>query len=392
MHLAHLALTNFRTFRQLELDLQPGLHVLTSGNAFGKTNFLEGITLLATTRSFRAARDADMIAWKAIQDDPLPAASLSAKVETAGDPVTLDVAIIGSASQRVTTNGTALKASSRRFRVNGVARRASDLIGHLRVVVFGADDLDIIAGSPSGRRRYLDITISQFDPAYVRALRRYNRVLQQRNSLLRRLQERRATVDELDFWDGELASAGSVLLLGRTETLTALAEDAAAKHTELAPSGGRLEICYRPAIPAELAQKLNEPNLSQRLQVILSDGRAEDIRSGMTLMGPHRDDIAFLLEGHDAGTFASRGQQRTAALSLRLAEVLLSTKRTSDPPLLLLDDIFSELDAERRDHVMAIAHNVDQVIITSPDKDRPSPQDLPSARRYSIHDGLILPL
>ncbi len=390
MHLAHLALTNFRTFRHLELDLQPGLHVVASGNALGKTNLLEAITLLATARSFRAGSDADLIAWDALAEDPLPAARLSARVETAGDPVTLEVTVIARSGEQDDAGRAETIAASRRFRVNGVARRASDLIGRLRVVMFGADDLRIIGGPPARRRRYLDITISQFDPSYVRALQRYSRVLPQRNSLLRRLQERRAAPAELDFWDEELATAGAVVLVARARTLTALGEDAAARHAELAPSGGRLEVCYRPAA-AGLAETITEPGLAERLRAAFQEQRATDIQAGMTRIGPHRDDIAFLLGGHDAGAFASRGEQRTAALALRLAEVALSTRRTSDPPLLLLDDILSELDAERREHVLAVAHDVDQVIITSPDEDRPAPGDLPDARRYRIQDGEIRP-
>ena len=192
MYLAHLALTNFRTFRRLELDLPPGLHLITSANALGKTNLLEAIAMLATARSVRGGTDADLIAWEALEEDPLPAARLSARVETVDGSTTLEIAVIARdlQAQRPPHSPPDRKVTaSRRFRVNGVARRASDLIGRLRVVMFAAEDLRLIDGPPTLRRRYLDITISQFDPAYVRALQRYSRVLQQRNSLLRRLQE-----------------------------------------------------------------------------------------------------------------------------------------------------------------------------------------------------------
>ena len=391
MHLAHLALTNFRTFRRLELDLQPGLHVVTGGNASGKTNLLEAISLLATARSFRSGSDAELIAWDALARDPLPAARLGARVETAEGSITLEVAVIARTAREGEAEPTGAATASRRFRVNGVARRASDLIGRLRVVMFGAEDLRIIGGPPAGRRRYLDITISQFDPAYVRALQRYSRVLQQRNSLLRRLQERRAAAAELDFWDDELAATGAVVITARAQALVELGRGAAAHYAELSPSGERLEACYRPAVPPELAATLAEHGLEQRLRAALGAQHADDIRSGTTRIGPHRDDIAFLVGGHDAGAFASRGEQRTAALALRLAEVALSTQRTADPPLLLLDDILSELDADRRERVLAVAYGVDHVVITSPDEDRPAPAELPEARRYRVGDGEVLP-
>ena len=397
MHLAHLALTNFRTFRRLELDLPLGLHLVTSGNALGKTNLLEAIAMLATVRSARGGTDADLIAWEALEEDPLPAARLSAQVETADGSTALEIAVIArdlQAQRPPHPPPVRELIASRRFRVNGVARRASDLIGRLRVVMFAAADLRLIDGPPALRRRYLDITISQFDPAYVRALQRYSRVLQQRNSLLRRLQEsvRRnaAAADELDFWDGELAVAGAFVFAARRQSLAALDRGAAARYAELAPSGERLEVCYRPALPPELAASVGEAGFADRLRAAFEEQRDTDIRAGMTRLGPHRDDVTFMLAGRDAAAFASRGEQRSAALALRLAEVALSTERTGDPPLLLLDDILSELDAERRKRVLAVAYGVDQCIITSPDDDRPRPTELLDARLYRIEDGQVI--
>ena len=399
MHLAHLALTNFRTFRRLELDLPPGLHLVTSGNALGKTNLLEAIAMLATARSVRGGTDADLIAWEALEEDPLPAARLSARVETADGSTALEIAVIARdlQAQRPPHPPPDRKlTASRRFRVNGVARRASDLIGRLRVVMFAAADLRLIDGSPALRRRYLDITISQFDPAYVRALQRYSRVLQQRNSLLRRLQEsvRRnaGAADELDFWDGELAVAGAFVFAARRQSLAALDRGAAARYAELAPSGERLEVCYRPALPPELAAHVGGAGFADRLRAAFEEQRDTDIRAGITRLGPHRDDVTFMLGGREAAAFASRGEQRSAALALRLAEVALSTERSGDPPVLLLDDILSELDAERRKRVLAVAYGVDQCIITSPDDDRPGPTELLDARRYRIEDGQVVPV
>ncbi|MEE8422544.1 MAG: DNA replication and repair protein RecF, partial [Dehalococcoidia bacterium] len=257
-----------------------------------------------------------------------------------------------------------------------------------------ATDLGIISGAPALRRRLMDLTISQFEPAYVRALQRYARVLRQRNSLLRRLQERRGDRSELDFWDGEAATSGAVVLAARAQALSALGTQAAERYSELSPSGERLEICYRPALPPELASALasapGEPALAGRLRDAFEQARDTDIRAGMTRIGPHRDDVAFLLGGHDAGAFASRGEQRGVALALRLAEVALSKERTGDPPLLLLDDILSELDGDRRERVLAAAYGVDQVLVTSADEEHPGPAELPDARRYRIVDGEVV--
>ncbi|MBX7111084.1 MAG: DNA replication/repair protein RecF [Dehalococcoidia bacterium] len=389
MHLSGLSLTNVRSFRRLDLELRPGMHVIAGPNGSGKSNLLEAIALLATTRSVRAAADADLISWDALRDEPLPVGRLSAQVASREGPVTVEVVI----AARAGLEGQPA-AATRRFRVNGVARRASDLIGRLRVVLFSADDLGIIDGAPAARRRYLDVTISQLDPTYVRALQRYQRVLQQRNSLLRRLQERRGAPNELDFWDQELAESGATVLTARAATLAALATGASARYVDLAPAGEELAICYRPALPPPLTDLVSEPAaaLAPRFLETLNELRRRDIQAGATRIGPHRDDVTFLLGGHPAGVSASRGQQRSAALALRLAEVALSTQRTGDAPVLLLDDVLSELDAARRARVLATAYEVDQVFITTPDPDRPSVDELPSARRYQLVSGAVRPI
>lgn len=384
MHLAHLSLSNVRSFRRLELPLEPGRHVIAGENGEGKSNLLEAVQMLATARTLRSGTDLDVISWASIEEDPLPASRLEAAVNTKAGRKTLEIAVVA----QETVAGARPSRASRRFRVNGVARRASDLIGQLRVVMFSADDLDIIAGAPALRRRYMDITISQFDPPYLRALQRYQRVLEQRNSLLRKLQERRGKANELDFWDEELAVAGALIVNRRAEAIRDLARDASARYAELAPTEGEdLMVCYEPRLPGALPEAAREHDLAERFQAAIGAERGEDVRRGVTRWGPHRDDVQFLIGGHHAGNSASRGQQRTAALALRLAEVELSTERTGDPPVLLLDDILSELDAGRRERILAAAYHVDQVLITTPDIDRPTPEELPEAVRYRLTGG-----
>ncbi len=386
MHLARLSLVDLRTFRRLEVELSPGVHVIAGGNAEGKSNLLEAIAMLATTRVPGGGTDLDLISWDAVAEDPIPAARLEAEVATRAGREHLEVSIVG----QVVTVGVPPQRAARRFRVNGVARRASDLIGRLRVVLFAADDLIIIDGAPAHRRRYLDITISQLDPAYVRALQRYARVLEQRNSLLKRLQERRARPDELDFWDTELAEAGATILAARAEALRVLGQDAAVTYAELAANESEsLEVIYEPRVPAVVAGRLREHDLAARLLEALQAGRGEDIRRGLSLIGPHRDDVRFLIGGHAAGVSASRGQQRSAALALRLAEVGYSRARTGDAPVLLLDDILSELDPARRARVLSVAYGVDQVLITTPDAEHPSGAELPGAFRWRLEGGLL---
>ena len=390
MHLAHLALTDVRSFRHLAIDLAPGIYVIAGENAAGKTNLLESVAMLATTRGVRSGPDLDIISWQAVVEDPLPAARLEADVETAAGRRALEVAVIA----QVAVAGIPPTRAGKRFRVNGVARRASDLIGQLRIVMFAADDLTIIDGPPVNRRRYLDLTISQLDPTYLRALQRYARVLEQRNSLLRRLNERGGRgLDQLDFWDDELAEAGALILARRADAVRALARDAADRYAELAATEDEtLDVRYLPGVPESVQQALREHDLQAHLRAALEAARVEDVRRGVSRIGPHRDDLSFSIGGHPAGLSASRGQQRSAALALRLAEVALSTRRTGDPPVLLLDDILSELDPRRRERILRVAYGVDQVLITTPDEDRPTREELPGARRLRLVDGALTPI
>ena len=390
MHLAHLALTDVRSFRHLAIDLAPGIYVIAGENAAGKTNLLESVAMLATTRGVRSGPDLDIISWQAVVEDPLPAARLEADVETAAGRRALEVAVIA----QVAVAGIPPTRAGKRFRVNGVARRASDLIGQLRIVMFAADDLTIIDGPPVNRRRYLDLTISQLDPAYLRALQRYARVLEQRNSLLRRLNERGGrSLDQLDFWDDELAEAGALILARRADAVRALARDAADRYAELAATEDEtLDVRYLPGVPDSVQQALREHDLQARLRAALEAARVEDVRRGVSRIGPHRDDLSFSIGGHPAGLSASRGQQRERGAALRLAEVALSTRRTGDPPVLLLDDILSELDPRRRERILRVAYGVDQVLITTPDEDRPTREELPGARRLRLVDGALTPI
>lgn len=389
MHLTHLTLSDVRSFRRLDLELTPGRHLIAGANGAGKSNLLEAVQMLATARTLRPGTDLNVIRWGAVQEDPLPAARLEAAVVTQAGRKTLEIAVI---AQQAAPGIPATRAS-RRFRVNGVARRASDLIGQLRVVMFSADDLEIVAGAPAQRRRYLDITISQFDGAYLRALQRYQRVLEQRNSLLRQLQARRGKPDELDFWDDELATTGALIVSRRADAIRDLGRDAGARYAELAPSEVEdLAIEYVPRLPDDIVELVREHDFAERLKATLVEARRTDVYRGVTQWGPHRDDVRFLIGGHSAADSASRGQQRTAALALRLAEVELSTARTGDPPVLLLDDILSELDRDRRARILEAAYHVDQVLITTPDEDRPSATELPDAQRYRLRDGLLIPL
>ncbi len=251
----------------------------------------------------------------------------------------------------------------KRIRVNGVARRAAALAGSLRTVLFAPEEMLLVTGSPSLRREAVDRLAGQRSPAYVRELSAYGRALQQRNGLLRRIREEQAGRDELRFWDTALLDAGAAVLAERHRLLAALDGPIAAAHAEIAPEEaavGRLSLRYQTNAPQQAGETPRDA-LARRL----AETADKEIWNGTTLVGPHRDDVVFEMDGRPLAQFASRGQQRTAILAFKLAEVDLLTELDGHPPLLLLDDVFSELDPERRSHLVRRIADLPQAFVTT---------------------------
>ena len=383
MHLRHLSLANFRNYERQELDLAPGPVLLLGENAQGKTNLLEAVALLATGRSERAATDADYIAWAA-RDDPQPVARITALAHRTPHDVAVELTVAG----RAGAHGNLV--ASKRFKLNGVARRASDVVGAITAVLFTTDDMELVKGAPSGRRRYLDVMLSQVDHHYLRALQRYTKLVMQRNALLKRIQDGAARRDELAYWDEELARDGATLFAARAAAVAELARNAADAHARLSAERERFDLAYEPRFaegwPPSRIAAADAADVAAALLDKLRATHARDVAAGVTLSGPHRDDLSMTLGGEPASAFASRGQQRTAALALRLAEARLLHDRAGERPLLLLDDVLSELDESRRHSVLA-AIDADQVLITSPDPDRFPPSYTASAQLFEIRAG-----
>jgi DNA replication and repair protein RecF len=247
--------------------------------------------------------------------------------------------------------------------VNGVPRRAAGLAGLLRAVLFAPEEMLLVVGSPGLRRAAIDQLAAQRSPLYLRDLATYTRTLQQRNSLLRAIREEQAARDELRFWDGTLLDSGAAVVAARLELLRDLGEPLARAHAEIAPdeaARARLTVAYAtnaPALPGESPRDA----LARRLV----ETAEKEVWNGSTLVGPHRDDLVFALDGRDLAGFASRGQQRTAILAFKLAELDLLTEQDGRPPLLLLDDVFSELDPDRRAHLVRRIAELPQAFVTT---------------------------
>ena len=375
MFLANVSLFDFRNYAELDLGLERSATVFFGGNAQGKTNLLEAVALTALTRSPRTQQAAELVRFGQ------QAARVTCGVQTDAGRDALEVRIM------VNPSASGAARASRRFTVNGIHRRATDMMGALRIVLFWPDDLQLIKGSGDGRRRFLNTLLSQVDAGHAGELNRYTHLLEQRNALLRAIREGRQSTDGLDYWTTALADSGATIMVERQRRLLELQPIAAAYHRELSDDRERLELRYRPA-----GARIGEapPDLvSQQLKAAMSDARDEEIARGQTVVGPQRDDVEVWLEDHEARLFASQGQQRSAVLSLKLAELQYLADVTGEQPVLLLDDVMSELDPARRERLLAALQPGPQALITAADLNDLPRSILERAAVFRVERGTI---
>ncbi len=407
MYLQYLSLKNFRNYWRLELPLSPGVTVVQGANAQGKTNLLEAILFLATSKSLRAQNDREVVHWLAFEREPIPFAEVAGEVRPDGHVNHIRLVLTQQGGR-----------GDRGFRkvvtINGVRKRVLDLLGLLPVVVFMPEDLLLVSGSPSVRRRYLNLLLCQIDREYCRHLDAYNKVVVRRNAQLRHLQEKRGDEALLAYWDEALVTHGAYLMHKRQAILARLDVLAREHHAALAPHQGRLRVAYRPSLDlseketgvpaAQLALSWPEEpvayhpqpvwpveRLQKRFAALLARHRREELAAGMTLIGPHRDDLVFLLDGRNVRVYGSRGQQRTIALALKLAEVQVVHEALGTSPILLLDDVLSELDPERRQRVLSLVLNVPQAILTTTDWSDFTSDFLQQVHCLHVEAGVIRP-
>ena len=384
MYLSRLVLADFRLYRQLTLDLPMGVTVLYGSNAAGKTTLLEAVYYLATTRSPRASAERELISLEAAGDLGLPPfARVSAVIQPKFEAEILPLEIV--IQRKFGADGEFMPSVQKTIRIDKVARRALDLIGQVRVVMFAPQDLELVTGAPAERRRYLDVTLSQIDGRYVRALSRYNQVLTQRNGLLRswREQRRAGNDSELLFWDEELATAGAYILRERRRAVAELNDLAREYFAQITGNEQPLALRY-----IETTTAHDAPSLVAALKAM----RREERDRGVTLIGAHRDDLSITLSERDMGAYGSRGQQRATTLALRLAEAELMHRRTGDRPILLLDDLLSELDQKRREFLLnTIKRDDQQTLITATDLDDFAPAFIASVTRMRVETGKVYP-
>ncbi len=366
LHVSRLSLVSFRSYAATETMFPPGPQVVVGDNAAGKTNLLESMVVLGLGHSHRASADGELISWGAD--------FTRVEVDLAPEPTRLEMVIA-----RTSAGG-----GRKRVLVNGVARRPSAVAQALSVVLFAPEDMLLIVGSPSGRRAAIDSLVAQTVPAASATMANYGRALTQRNNLLKAVRDGFAAPDELRFWDQVVIDDGAQIVDWRQATLTSLAAPLQAAHAEIAPDEPPLELAY-------VSKETPGPDETTRdaIKRRLAETAEKEQWNGQTLVGPHRDDIAFVSGGRDLSTFASRGQQRTAILAFKLATTDVLTHTFARPPLLLLDDVFSELDPQRRAHLVRRIGELPQAFVTTTTADDLDPALIAQATVWKVTPGRL---
>jgi len=370
--LERLQLQHFRNYRRLDLKLAPGSTLLYGPNGAGKTNVVEAVFTLATTKSFRARTDRELIDRTLDPSDvPFAFARLQGDAADGGSrAVRVEVLIASGDESRSGEGGTTRK----QFRLNGVPRRAGDVVGQIKAVLFSPSDVEIVTAAPSARRRYLDLMLCQVDHTYLRLLQSYGRIVQQRNGVLTRLGGRSQQA-VLDIWDDKLIAEGSEITRRRALATSSLATIAREMYGTLSGGAEDLALAYAPSVgtfveaPGAVADVAQSGSIDDVFRRLLERESRRGADQRVTSVGPHRDDLTLLIDGVSLLAFGSRGQQRTAALALRMAEAKYINERTRQQPILLLDEALGELDDGRRAHLLGFVGDYPQVILTGASRD-----------------------
>ena len=332
MYIESVQLKNFRNYEFLEMTFDQGTNILYGDNAQGKTNILESVYLCGTSKSHKSSKDKEMIRFGEEE------AHIRLFVRKNQISYKIDMHLKKNKAKGVAVNGIPI-------------RRARELLGVLNLVFFSPEDLNIIKSGPADRRKFMDMELCQLESMYIADISAYNHILQQRNKLLKDIFFNSSLKSTLDIWDIQLADYGKKIILTRRKFIEELNSVICEIHDNLTGGNEKIEISYEPDVPEE--------DFFEKLE----SSRERDLKTRTTNAGPHRDDFCVKVNGIDIRRFGSQGQQRTAALSLKLSEIYLVKKRIHDTPVLLLDDVLSELDSSRQNYLLDSIHDI-QTIIT----------------------------
>lgn len=398
MYLTHLSLTNFRIFSRLDGDIPRGALLLVGDNAQGKTSLLEAIYLLASMTSIQAGTLGELVNFSAAKED-LAVGRIQASYVRGDQEHHLELRII----QNTSSNGNSHV--RKEVLLDGRKRKLNAVMGHFNAVLFLPHMLEIITGAPRLRRQYLDLALSQVVPHHSSTLSEYHKAIRQRNALLKQLKERGGDHDQLAYWDERTTQTGAKIIHARIQALRELEDHAATIHHDLTRGREILRLRYQPAyepLPTpedQYSLPLDVPvdrsgvsfeEIQTGFREKLLALREKEISRGVTTIGPHRDELHFLGNGIDLGTYGSRGQVRTALLALKMAEVGWMKEKTGHWPVLLLDEILAELDETRRKDLLDRIAQTEQVLLTTTDLDLFTPTFIQETTQWYIEGGRLM--
>lgn len=370
MFLKKLSLQDYRNYEQFELTTDRVVNLFVGLNAQGKTNLLESIFVLALTKSHRTSQDKELIGWEKQQ------AVIYGEVDKKYGACKLQLQI----SQQ-----------GKKAKINGLEqKKLSGFVGAMNVVMFAPEDLEIVKGAPGVRRRFLDMEIGQVHPGYLHDLTQYQKVLAQRNNFLKQNGGPGASKHNalLDVWNEQLATFGVKMMKKRQSFIEKLQRWAEAIHGGITNGQESIRIVYKPSFGTSAFE--DEPILFDQFMVKLNEVRDQELRRGTTLAGPHRDDMLFFINDKEAQTFGSQGQQRTTALSVKLAELELMNEEVGEYPILLLDDVLSELDRNRQTQLIETIQDKVQTFITTTGVESVDLSKIRDAALFQVRNGRIL--
>ena len=399
MYLKHLSLTNFRSLTRLDVELPRWAALLVGSNAQGKTSVLEAVYFLAAFTSFQTHADRQIVNFHEAKN-PLAVTRLVADYQRGKMKHRLEARLI---LEPTGVNGQRLR---KEILLDGVKRHLNDVIGHFNAVIFVPQMSQIIEGGPDERRRYLNLALAQAIPSYARALSEYSQALTQRNALLKALNEGQGNGSQLQVWDEALVKFGAQIILWRIQAVQEIERFASRIHHELTRGTEILRLAYEPAFDPlakpekQLGLKLDTAIDRSSIELNeIQDGflarlkqiRSEEIARGVTTIGPHRDDLRFIINKADVSDYGSRGQIRTTLLALKLAEVEWMKDRTGEWPVILLDEVMAELDIHRRADLLKYVNKDQQVLFTTTDLGFFTPEFMEGSDIWDVSGGVVTP-
>ncbi|NMC29986.1 MAG: DNA replication and repair protein RecF [Pelolinea sp.] len=399
MYLRHISLTNFRTFQRLEVDVPEHVTVLVGNNAQGKTSFLEAINFFSTLTSVQAGKDRELINFTALEEE-MPVARLVMDFKRGKADHKMEARLI------LGNGGNGGGRLRKEVLLDGIKRPLQHALGNFNSVVFLPQMTEIVEDGPDERRRYLDMTISQVYPGYARELSEYNQALSQRNALLKTLAERGGDAGQLDFWDERIAEKGSFIMRTRLQMLGEFEQQVSVVHLKLSENKLPLTITYLPGFDRKNGQsaqdaftfsaekdadscKISQEALKAAFVEKLQTVRKDEIQRGVTTQGPHRDELRFIANQIDMGTYGSRGQIRTVLMALKIGEMHWLREKTGEWPVLLLDETLAELDLAHRDALLHALGDCEQAILTATDASMFNPDFLKTCSILKVEEGRI---